>query len=50
MSDASPAYARQEPAASSASSQVNTESSRTQAPKQMADHVLTVGPGRDEGS
>ena len=49
MSDASPAYGRQE-ASSSTSGAVQTEASRTSAPRQIADHIMTVGPGPAEES
>ena len=48
LSDASPAYVRQE--ASSPPSSAATEASRTAAPRQIADHILTVGPGSAEWS
>jgi excisionase family DNA binding protein len=44
LSDASPAYVRQEASSLSASSDAQTESSRTPAPRQIADHIMTVGP------
>jgi excisionase family DNA binding protein len=42
LSDASPAYVRREADSSSAA---QTEPSRTAAPRQIADHIMTVGPG-----
>ena len=42
LSDASPAYVRQE--ASSPPSSAQTDASRTPAPRQIADHIMTVGP------
>jgi len=41
LSDASPAYVRQE--ASSPPSSAHPESSRTSAPRQIADHIMTIG-------
>ena len=46
LSDASPAYVRQE--ASSPPSSAHPESSRTSAPRQIADHIMTVGPQPSE--
>jgi len=46
LSDASPAYVRQE--ASSPPSSAATDALRTPAPRQIADHILTVGPGPAE--
>jgi len=44
LSGASPAYVRQEASSSSSSSsEPATESSRTPAPRQIADHIMTVG-------
>jgi len=43
LSGASPAYVRQETASSSSSSAPATESLRTPAPRQIADHIMTVG-------
>lgn len=43
LSDASPAYVRQE--ASSPPSPAPTDALRTAAPRQIADHIMTVGPG-----
>src|SRR5450755_3494501 len=40
LSDASPAYVRQE--ASSPPSSAHPESSRTSAPRQIADHIMTI--------
>jgi excisionase family DNA binding protein len=48
LSDASPAYVRQE--ASSAPSSAQTVASRTAAPRQIADHIMTVGPRPAEPS
>src|SRR5450631_2857367 len=42
LSDASPAYVRQE---ADSSSTAATEPPRTAAPRQIADHIMTVGPG-----
>jgi len=50
LSDASPAYVDQEASSSSASSAAQTEASRTAAPRQIADHIMTVGPGPAEES
>jgi len=47
MSGASPAYVRQE-ASSPRSAQ--TDASRTAAPRQIADHIMSVGPGPAEQS
>ncbi len=47
LSDASPAYARQDAASSSASGEATAGSSRTPAPRQIADHIMTVGPAGD---
>ena len=49
MSDASPGYGRQD-ASSSTSGAAQTEASRTSAPRQIADHIMTVGPGPSEES
>jgi excisionase family DNA binding protein len=43
LSGASPEYVRQEASASSPSEPA-TEPSRTAAPRQIADHIMTVGP------
>jgi excisionase family DNA binding protein len=48
LSDASPAYVRQE--ASSPPSSAPTDALRTAAPRQIADHIMTVGPGTAEQS
>jgi excisionase family DNA binding protein len=48
LSGASPAYVRQE--ASSPPSSAPTDASRTAAPRQIADHIMTVGPGPAEQS
>ncbi len=48
LSDASPAYVRQE--ASSPPSSAHPDASRTAAPRQIADHIMTVGPGPAEQS
>jgi excisionase family DNA binding protein len=48
LSDASPAYVRQE--ASSPPSSAHLDASRTAAPRQIADHIMTVGPGPAEQS
>ena len=44
MSDASPAYARQEPPWSPVTT-TPAEATPTAAPRQIADHIMTVGPG-----
>jgi excisionase family DNA binding protein len=43
LSDASPAYVRQEASSPSASAEAQTDPSRTPAPRQIADHIMTVG-------
>jgi excisionase family DNA binding protein len=43
LSGASPAYVRQEASSSSSASEPATESSRTPAPRQIADHIMTIG-------
>ena len=48
LSDASPAYVRQE--ASSPPSSAQADALRTAAPRQIADHIMTVGPGPAEPS
>jgi excisionase family DNA binding protein len=48
FSDASPAYVRQE--ASSAPRSAPVDGSRTAAPRQIADHIMTVGPEPAEQS
>ncbi len=48
LSDASPAYVDQE--ASSSSNAARTKASPTAAPRQIADHIMTVGPGPAEQS
>ena len=48
LSDASPAYVRQE--ASSPPSSAHPDASRTAAPRQIANHIMTVGPGPAEPS
>jgi excisionase family DNA binding protein len=48
LSDASPAYVRQEASAPPRSAQ--TDAFRTAAPRQIADHIMTVGPGPAEQS
>jgi excisionase family DNA binding protein len=50
LSDASPAYVDQEALSSSASSATQTEASPTAAPRQIADHIMTVGPAPAEQS
>jgi excisionase family DNA binding protein len=50
LSDASPAYVDQEASSSSASGAAQSEESRTAAPRQIADHIMTVGPGPTEHS
>ena len=47
LSDASPAYVRQE---ASPPSSAPIDASRTAAPRQIADHIMTVGPGPAEPS
>jgi excisionase family DNA binding protein len=44
MSDASPAYARDEGSSSASSTETPNGSVRTSAPRQIADHIMTVGP------
>jgi excisionase family DNA binding protein len=44
MLDSSPAYARQDPGFSAESDHL---ASPTPAPRQMADHILTITPGSD---
>ena len=48
LSDASPAYARQE--ANASSGEAPGEAARTQAPRQIADHIMTVGVESGEPS
>ncbi len=48
LSDASPAYVRQEAAPSPSLSEAPTGSSRTEAPRKLADHIMPVGPGPRE--
>ena len=48
LSDASPAYVRQE--ASSPPSSAQGDALRTAAPRQIADHIMTVGSGPAEQS
>ena len=48
LSDASPAYVSQD--ASSPPSSAHPEFSRTSAPRQIADHIMTVGPRPAEES
>ncbi|MHB8696162.1 MAG: helix-turn-helix domain-containing protein [Solirubrobacteraceae bacterium] len=49
LSTASPRYARQDATSSPAGSML-AEPSRTPAPRQMADHIITVGPEPTEHS
>src|SRR5450755_4015337 len=48
LSDASPGYARQEADASSGAA--SGEPARTEDPRQIANHIMTVGLGSDEPS
>jgi excisionase family DNA binding protein len=48
LSDASPAYARREPAPPA--TQAPTESARMPAPREIAGHIMTVGPQPGERS
>jgi excisionase family DNA binding protein len=48
LSDASEAYVRQEETASSPAVPAPAEFARTEAPRRLADHIMTVGPGRSE--
>jgi excisionase family DNA binding protein len=48
LSDASPAFARQE--ASSPASSAQPDGLRTAAPRQIADHIMSIGPGPAEQS
>src|SRR5438874_1340389 len=50
LSDASPAYVRQEETTPSAPGPAPAESSRTEAPRKLADHIMTVGPVPSEQS
>lgn len=48
MSDASPGYAQQDPPTSTVSATEEIERSPTSAPRQIADHIMTVTtPGRE---
>jgi excisionase family DNA binding protein len=44
LSDASPAYVRQDASTSSSPSEKHDGFSRTPAPRQIADHIMTMGP------
>jgi excisionase family DNA binding protein len=48
LSDASPGYARQEADASAGGA--SSEPARTEAPRQIANHIMTVGLGSGEPS
>jgi excisionase family DNA binding protein len=48
LSDASPAYLSQETSPSAASAETSAESSRPEAPRKLADHIMPVGPGPRE--
>jgi excisionase family DNA binding protein len=50
LSDASPAYLRQETSPSASSGEPPAESSRPAAPRKLADHIMPVGPGPREQS
>jgi excisionase family DNA binding protein len=50
LSDASPAYVRQEASPSASASEAATEGSRPEAPRKLADHIMTVGTERGEQS
>jgi excisionase family DNA binding protein len=50
LSDASPAYVHQEASSSSASSAAQADAWPTAAPRQIADHIMTVGSGPAEQS
>jgi len=50
LSDASPSYVRQEASPSPSLSETPTGSSRTEAPRKLADHIMSVGPGPGEQS
>lgn len=50
LADASPAYVHQEASPSASTGHAPTESSRPQAPRKLADHIMTVGPGTAEPS
>jgi excisionase family DNA binding protein len=46
LADASPAYAR--PGSTPPSAEPATPASRTEAPRRLADHIMTVSPGTSE--
>jgi excisionase family DNA binding protein len=50
LSDASPAYVRQESSPSASTGGPPGESSRPAAPRRLADHIMSVGPGPGERS
>ena len=50
LSDASPAYARQEGAPNPSAAEAPNGSSRRDAPRKLADHILTFEPGSSESS
>ena len=50
LSDASPAYLRQEASPSASNGETSADSSRPAAPRQLADHIMAVGPGPGEKS
>ena len=45
LSDASPAYVRQEETGSSTAAPAAPASARTEAPRRLADHIMNVSPG-----
>ena len=50
LSDASPAYLRQETSPPASSGESSVDSSRPGAPRRLADHIMAVGPGPGERS
>ena len=50
LSNASPAYLRQEASSSASSSEAPAAFPRTPAPRQIADHIMTVSPQPGERS
>ena len=50
LSDASPAYLRQETSPSTFTGETSAESSRPAAPRKLADHIMSVGAGPGERS
>ena len=50
LSDASQAYVSQEVAPPQSLSEAPTGSSRTEAPRKLADHIMSVGPAPSEQS